>query len=55
MDAQGDHRIAMTAGVLSAVCRREVTVLGAQAVNKSYPDFWRDLAALGKTVTIEEE
>ncbi|MCL1843412.1 MAG: 3-phosphoshikimate 1-carboxyvinyltransferase [Defluviitaleaceae bacterium] len=49
-DAFGDHRIAMTAAIASAACNRHVTVTGAQAVNKSYPRFWADLASLGKKV-----
>lgn len=53
VDAMGDHRIAMSAAVLSAACEGSVTILGAQAVNKSYPDFWRDLRSLGKTVTVD--
>lgn len=50
-DAQGDHRIAMAAAVASAGCTGPVTVTGAQAVEKSYPTFWRDLAALGRNIT----
>ena len=52
VDAVGDHRIAMAAAVASVVCRDPVTVTGAEAVAKSYPDFWRDLARLGKDVTV---
>ena len=48
-----DHRIAMSAAVASIVCDAPVTVEGAQAVSKSYPDFWRDVNALGiKTIDI---
>lgn len=50
VDAAGDHRIAMAAAVASAACRGPVTITGAQAVDKSYPTFWQDLQALGKTV-----
>jgi 3-phosphoshikimate 1-carboxyvinyltransferase len=48
VDAIGDHRIAMMAAIASAACIHPVTLTGAQAVNKSYPDFWKDLRALGK-------
>ncbi len=44
VDAMGDHRIAMAAAVASAGCAGSVTVTGAQAVNKSYPGFWDELA-----------
>ena len=40
----------MAAAVASGACTGPVTVTGAQAVDKSYPTFWRDLRALGKTV-----
>lgn len=46
VDACNDHRIAMAAAVASSLCRDTVTVLGAEAVNKSYPHFWEDLATL---------
>ena len=50
-DAAGDHRIAMAAAVVSAVCTGPVTITGAEAVRKSYPTFWEDLKAAGRTVT----
>ncbi len=43
--SMGDHRIAMAAGVL-ALSVPGVTVAGAEAVRKSYPAFFEDLAAL---------
>ena len=42
----GAHIAAVAAGA----CEAPVTITGAQAVDKSYPAFWRDLAALGKGV-----
>ena len=42
VDGAGDHRIVMAAAVASLLCRAPVTVCGAQAVEKSYPDFWDD-------------
>ena len=53
VDSFGDHRIAMMAAIASAACTGPVTISGAQAVNKSYPAFWKDLAALGKDVRVE--
>lgn len=47
VDAFGDHRIAMSAAIAATVCREPVTVLGAQAVEKSYPDFWAQYRRLG--------
>lgn len=46
VDSCNDHRIAMAAAVASACCTGPVTVLGAEAVNKSYPDFWSDFELL---------
>lgn len=43
IDSHNDHRIAMAAAVTALNCRGEVTVCGAECVDKSYPDFWRDL------------
>ena len=37
-----DHRIAMMAAVAAARCREAVILTGAEAVEKSYPDFWKD-------------
>lgn len=47
----GDHRIVMAASVASALV--PVTIEGAEAVNKSYPGFFEDLAALGAQITYE--
>lgn len=47
VDAAGDHRIAMAAAIAATVCREPVTVLGAEAVNKSYPSFWTVYQELG--------
>ena len=43
----GDHRIAMSAAVASLVCRNAVEIDGAEAVAKSYPDFWQHARLLG--------
>ena len=54
VDAAGDHRIAMMAAIASVGCEGEVIVRGAEAVNKSYPGFWRDFAFLGGKVKLTE-
>ena len=46
VSAQHDHRIAMAAAVAAGGCRGNVVVRGSECVNKSYPDFWRDLDGL---------
>ena len=47
VDAHNDHRIAMAAAIAATVCREDVTILGAECVNKSYPKFWEEYARLG--------
>jgi 3-phosphoshikimate 1-carboxyvinyltransferase len=49
-NARGDHRIAMAAAVAALGSLGPVAVDGAECVAKSYPGFWRDLAALGADV-----
>jgi len=47
VNSHKDHRIAMAAGIAATVCSEPVTILGADAVNKSYPSFWNEYCKLG--------
>jgi len=47
VDSYNDHRIAMATAIAATVCTEPVTILGAQAVNKSYPQFWDEYRRLG--------
>lgn len=47
VDCCNDHRIAMMAAVAAARCRGPVTLLGAECVAKSYPNFWEHYRMLG--------
>ena len=47
VDCCNDHRIAMMAAVAATRCREPVTLLGAECVAKSYPDFWEHYRMLG--------
>lgn len=47
IDTQNDHRIAMAAAIASTVATGNITVLQAQCVKKSYPDFWSVFTQLG--------
>lgn len=47
-----DHRIAMSAGVLSSAATGEIEIDDASCVNKSYPSFYRDYEKLGGTVYV---
>ncbi len=43
VDPQGDHRIAMAFGVLSAVSGNRIEIRNPDVVAVSYPGFWEDL------------
>lgn len=47
VNSHNDHRIAMAAAIAATVCSKPVTILGADAVNKSYPGFWKEYRNLG--------
>ena len=47
VDSCNDHRIAMSAAIAATVCTEPVTIIGAEAVNKSYPTFWAEYRRLG--------
>lgn len=42
-----DHRIAMLYGVASTRCELPLTLDDRECAHKSYPGFWKDMAALG--------
>lgn len=42
-----DHRVVMSAAIMSIGCSAEVDIMGAEAVNKSYPTFFEDFNSLG--------
>lgn len=50
-----DHRIAMACGVAALKAEGGVTIEQANAVKKSYPDFFRDLKKLGGAVSLPFE
>lgn len=47
VDSMGDHRIAMAAALASIVCKNRVTIHRAEAVAKSYPNFFEDFNQMG--------
>ena len=47
VDGAGDHRIVMAAAILATAAGGPVTILGAEAVNKSYPTFFDEFRRLG--------
>jgi 3-phosphoshikimate 1-carboxyvinyltransferase len=49
IDSHGDHRLAMAFGVLGTAVG-DATIMGAESVEKTYPEFWKALASLGAGV-----
>ena len=47
VSAHNDHRIAMAMAIAATRCEQPITVLGAECVRKSYPDFWEVYRGLG--------
>lgn len=52
VDCANDHRIAMMAAIAATGCTGPVTVLGAECVQKSYPDFWEVYKTLGGDIHV---
>ncbi|PVX26352.1 MAG: 3-phosphoshikimate 1-carboxyvinyltransferase [Candidatus Bathyarchaeum sp.] len=50
VDPHNDHRIAMACAVAALGARGETKVQNVECVNKSYPQFFNDLRALGANV-----
>ena len=48
-----DHRIAMACAVAGLNASGDVAIEQAEAINKSYPDFYKDLQKLGANVTFQ--
>lgn len=47
-----DHRIVMSMAIASLVSENPVIIEGAEAINKSYPEFFRDFRHLGGEVCV---
>jgi 3-phosphoshikimate 1-carboxyvinyltransferase len=53
IDSFDDHRIAMAFAMLAAACG-DTVILGAESVNKTYPNFWEDFNKAGGKVVLSE-
>ncbi len=49
----GDHRIAMMAAIAAVIAKQPVIIEGAEAVEKSYPQFFNDFGLLGGIVELK--
>src|SRR5208337_4264873 len=48
--SHNDHRIAMALSIAALGASKEVSIHGAECVNKSYPSFFEDLRSIGVQV-----
>ncbi len=55
VDSFSDHRIAMSAAILSLMSDADTVINGAECVAKSYPRFFEDFVALGGSVAANLE
>lgn len=46
VSSHNDHRIAMTAAIAALVSKNNIIIENPEAVNKSYPDFWKDYKSI---------
>ena len=51
LDGHNDHRIVMALSVLAVRAEEPITIHGAEAITKSYPNFFEDLRIAGAEVT----
>jgi 3-phosphoshikimate 1-carboxyvinyltransferase len=52
VDGFGDHRIVMAAAIASTRATSDITIIGANAIEKSYPNFFRDFENLGGRINV---
>lgn len=53
VSSHNDHRIVMALAMLSTIVSEDIVIEGAEAVNKSYPNFFEVLASLGGKISYE--
>lgn len=54
VSSRHDHRIAMACAVAALKADGETNIEDAEAINKSYPDFYEHLKLLGATISIHQ-
>lgn len=52
VDGANDHRIVMAAAIAATFCAAPVIITGAEAVKKSYPNFWDEYQRLGGDIHV---
>ena len=53
VDGYNDHRIPMSMAVAATRCTKPLTILGAQCVSKSYPDFFEVYKKIGGDISAD--
>ncbi|HVH15012.1 MAG TPA: 3-phosphoshikimate 1-carboxyvinyltransferase [Candidatus Angelobacter sp.] len=53
LDSKHDHRVAMSCAIASIGAMGDSSIHNAEAVSKSYPEFFQDLARLGVDLNVE--
>ncbi len=54
VSSHNDHRIAMATAVAGLKADKELVIAGADAVDKSYPQFWDHIQSLGAKVSLTD-
>ncbi|MBQ8765571.1 MAG: 3-phosphoshikimate 1-carboxyvinyltransferase [Clostridia bacterium] len=52
VNGYNDHRIVMSASILSSLCKGDVEITDSNAVGKSYPDFFADFNKMGGNANV---
>ncbi len=55
IDPAPDHRIVMSAAIAATRCLKPVHIKHAEAVNKSYPNFFNDFKTVGGEIAVLED
>jgi 3-phosphoshikimate 1-carboxyvinyltransferase len=53
LDSKNDHRVAMSCAIASIGAMGDSSIRNAEAVSKSYPEFYQDLTRLGVDLNVE--
>ena len=52
VEGSNDHRIVMSASILSSICKSDVTITDYKAVEKSYPHFFKGFNKMGGNANV---
>ena len=53
LDSYNDHRICMGLAILATIAKGKTVINNAESINKSYPNFFKDLESLGIKIKLE--